>query len=226
MNSPENTKKICLNIGSSCYLLDGFTNIDNNAFACLEPIFPLIRPFLRAKGRMWLETLRKGKLTATFKRANCRKPLPFQGGTVDHILASHFLEHLYHGNAKEVLADWHRLLKPGGTLHVIVPDLQSRIMNYVNRIGDPEAAGDFFTSLTVRDAVAPPKARALRTLLFDGDIDHCWMYDDVSLRAILQESGFEILPTIEGPSADWRRNDPDQVNLVARKMTTHPTAYP
>lgn len=47
--------------------------------------------------------------------------LPFEDESVDEIYASHILEHIPHD--VPVLEEWHRVLAPGGTICVIVPDL-------------------------------------------------------------------------------------------------------
>ncbi|MFN3359980.1 MAG: class I SAM-dependent methyltransferase [Pseudanabaenaceae cyanobacterium] len=50
----------------------------------------------------------------------------FPSGCCDAIYASHVLEHFYHGIGGEVikvLKEWHRVLKPGGTIYLSVPDL-------------------------------------------------------------------------------------------------------
>jgi len=60
---------------------------------------------------------------------------------------------------------------------------------------------------------------SLVTLITNGDTDHRWMYDIHSLSHELKDAGFEILPEIRGPSAEWRINDPHQVNVVAVKVT-------
>ena len=46
--------------------------------------------------------------------------LPMEDNSVDVIFASHILEHFRHD--VPVLAEWHRVLKPGGEIHVMVPD--------------------------------------------------------------------------------------------------------
>lgn len=51
-------------------------------------------------------------------------PLPDEAGSVDEIRASHVLEHFPHGQVQAVLADWARVLKPGGVLRVAVPNFQ------------------------------------------------------------------------------------------------------
>lgn len=47
----------------------------------------------------------------------------FADGAADEILASHLLEHFTEAEAPKALATWHRKLKPGGMLHLIVPTL-------------------------------------------------------------------------------------------------------
>lgn len=48
--------------------------------------------------------------------------LPFNSNTFELIYASHILEHLPWYNVGCVLKEWHRVLRPGGTLEVWVPN--------------------------------------------------------------------------------------------------------
>lgn len=51
-------------------------------------------------------------------------PLPaYADGSVDEIRASHILEHFGHREVPQVLAEWMRVLKPGGVMRLAVPDL-------------------------------------------------------------------------------------------------------
>jgi len=45
--------------------------------------------------------------------------LPFKDNTVDEILCKHVLEHL--SNPEQVIKECHRILRPGGLFHIIVP---------------------------------------------------------------------------------------------------------
>jgi SAM-dependent methyltransferase len=58
-------------------------------------------------------------------------PLPYGDATVDEIRASHVLEHFGHREVPAVLADWVRVLKPGGRLRVAVPDFGKIAEGYV-----------------------------------------------------------------------------------------------
>ncbi len=77
--------------------------------------------------------------------ADFRHPLPFESGTVDAVYHSHVLEHLDRDDAKAFLKENARVLKPGGVLRVVVPDLEVVVSHYLEALqgierGDPEAA--------------------------------------------------------------------------------------
>lgn len=54
--------------------------------------------------------------------SDARDRLPFKAGSFDLIYASHILEHVPWYETARVLREWVRVLKPGGTLEVWVPD--------------------------------------------------------------------------------------------------------
>jgi predicted SAM-dependent methyltransferase len=54
----------------------------------------------------------------------------FRDETVDLLYASHCLEHLSYRDTQEILAEWCRVLKPGGVLRISVPDLDRLIEIY------------------------------------------------------------------------------------------------
>jgi SAM-dependent methyltransferase len=57
-------------------------------------------------------------------------PLALPDDSVDELRASHILEHFSHKQVLEVLADWVRVLKPGGMLRIAVPDLSKIVEGY------------------------------------------------------------------------------------------------
>lgn len=48
---------------------------------------------------------------------------PFEAASVEEIYSRHMLEHLDPNDARRTLAAWRRVLRPGGLLRLIVPDL-------------------------------------------------------------------------------------------------------
>jgi SAM-dependent methyltransferase len=123
--------------------------------------------------------------------------IPHATGTVDAIYSSHMLEHLDPDRARYVLGECHRVLREGGTLRLVVPDLEVIARAYLE--GDreklassaPELADAFLESLGLRKARDPSRfLRASRHLLRAGAGGHRWMYDTESLLMRLEEAGF------------------------------------
>lgn len=52
-------------------------------------------------------------------------PLAYPDESADEIRASHVLEHFSHRDTEAVIADWVRVLKPGGLLKIAVPNLET-----------------------------------------------------------------------------------------------------
>ena len=57
-------------------------------------------------------------------------PLSFDNNTFDLVYASHVLEHFRRSETQDVMNDWVRVLKPGGTIRISVPDLEALIAIY------------------------------------------------------------------------------------------------
>ena len=153
---------------------------------------------------------------AKFVRRDCRAPIPLPDGSVDHILCSHFLEHVKAVEARAILADFFRVLRAGGTVHVVVPDLYDAAQRYVLRKGDPNAADEFQRDLILH--FETKDSLRLRLLQFRGGfgLTHQWMYDEASLRQRVTDAGFVVLVGNETPSAEFRRGD-GSLHLTAMK---------
>ena len=62
---------------------------------------------------------------------NLNDPLPFEDNSVDVVYHSHVLEHFSKCKAKEFLKECYRVLKPGGIIRVVVPNLEDIVINYL-----------------------------------------------------------------------------------------------
>lgn len=124
------------------------------------------------------------------------KGIPHSSESVDMIYSSHMLEHLRPGQAQFVLDDCYRVLKPGGVLRLVVPDLAEAARAYVQRdlnyfpsqanlIAD--AFVETFYSPEIRENIV---RRFASRLLRTNDGGHKWMYDAESLIARLRSAGF------------------------------------
>ena len=63
---------------------------------------------------------------------NLLEPLPFADGTFSAVYHSHVLEHLPKAAADSLIAECRRTLHPGGTLRVVVPDLETIAKLYLD----------------------------------------------------------------------------------------------
>ncbi|MBI1770255.1 MAG: methyltransferase domain-containing protein [Bacteroidetes bacterium] len=71
-----------------------------------------------------------GKETGVDYGADLRYPLLIDDNSLDGIFCEHTLEHLTYKNVDQLLAECYRILKPGGTMRIIVPDVSLFVENY------------------------------------------------------------------------------------------------
>lgn len=64
---------------------------------------------------------------------DCRNPLPLADGTVRHVHCEHFLEHLEQPAAAALLRECWRVLEPGGSIRIIVPDGEKHRRAFLRR---------------------------------------------------------------------------------------------
>jgi len=76
----------------------------------------------------------------TIRRFDIVKGLPYAARSVDAIYSSHTLEHLYLDDARKVLEECQRVLKPGGCLRVALPDGERWASDLISGYSDEEVA--------------------------------------------------------------------------------------
>ena len=208
--------KLWLNVASSDSVIPGFVNVDNSIFLRFLPVYPLIRPILPERYRTMFGRYKEAASKAQYLRSDCRKPVSLPDGSVDHILCSHFLEHVKAVEGRQILADFFRVLKSGGTVHIVVPNLATAAERYVSQLGDPDAADNFQRDLILH--FETEDSLRLRLLQFRGGfgLTHQWMYDQASLRQRLTDAGFCLIEMGDIPSAAFRKDD-GSLHLVGVK---------
>lgn len=164
-----------LHIGCGGKYLPGFVNIDANPLRKVD---------------MWLD-LRNG--------------LPFEDGSVDLAYTSHTVEHLYLDELERVLSECHRVLKVGGGLRIVVPNLRTAIQAYVQ--GRTDWFGDW-----------PRSCRSLggrftNYLFCDGQ--HRSAFDFGYLEELLLAAGFSTVKE-KGPGESDFCN-PDVLSVCERE---------
>jgi ubiquinone/menaquinone biosynthesis C-methylase UbiE len=139
------------------------------------------------------------------------KPLPFQANSISAVYASHVLEHLYLVDAQRLLSECKRVLKPGGVIRLVVPDLHAMAVNYLDKknghrpspIENASAADHLNERLAFRNP-APPQGNLFFKFyaLWKDFHSHKWMYDGESLSRYLGLAGFQ-----EVSEKEFRRSD-------------------
>ena len=86
--------------------------------------------------------------TATFRQADASQPLPFGDGEFDAIVCIDAINHL--AGRAAVLADWHRLLRPGGRLAFTDPVVVTGIVTS-EELAARSSIGIFLFSLVEED---------------------------------------------------------------------------
>jgi len=143
-------------------------------------------------------------------RWNLTRGIPFDDNTYDVVYHSHFLEHLDRQAAFSCLRECYRVLKPGGILRVVVPDLELLVQWYRESLGELDrgnldaesrherAIHDLFDQMvrTVSSGTAEQKPwvrrieRLIRGNAATTGENHRWMYDRHSLGRLLTQIGF------------------------------------
>jgi len=200
-----------LNVGCGRAPSAGWLNYDNSPAVWLAKSQLLTRLLHRAG------VIDTGSFEfAAFCRANRilhadAKRIPHASGTVDVIYSSHMIEHLVRNDAWAFLAECHRVLRPGGRLRLVVPDLHLLARQYLER-GD----ADNFLGHMQFETGRPVGLLAKLKWLMIGGRGHHWMYDARSLGALLQEAGFVEVETME--PGQTRIAEPDGLDLRERQV--------
>ncbi|MBI5305987.1 methyltransferase domain-containing protein [Candidatus Wolfebacteria bacterium] len=125
------------------------------------------------------------------------RPLPFPNNSMRVVYTSHLLEHLYLDEARALLRECWRVLKFGGVLRIMVPDLENMASQYVNDIKNKNEnvallADLFIKSLGFRDTHSPRGGIIYRIYSSLKDFHtHKWMYDKNSLAYYMEQAGFQ-----------------------------------
>ena len=148
--------------------------------------------------------------------------LPFKDATFDAIYHCHFIEHIDRTAVSLFLNECTRVLKPGGVVRVVFPDLEYSIRRYIAALdsfnsGDDkasarheEAVHDMLYQL-VEDNPEHNKAesgfvkfieRLLRGNAKAMGWSHRWMYDKISMKRLLETNGFASVKFLDAVKSD------------------------
>lgn len=111
----------------------------------------------------------------------------FAESSVDLIYCSHAFEYFDRVEANQVLAEWRRVLRPGGILRLAVPDFEALVKVYLQYRQLDLVLGPLYGRIEIE------------TGREEAVLYHKTVYDFASLRAVLEDAGFTNVRRY-----DWR----------------------
>lgn len=213
-----------LNLGCGVKTSDSpaVTNIDWSFYLRLKRMGAggrAISHLLGRHRRTRLESLRDNVIVHDLS-----KGIPSPDSSVDAVYHSHMLEHLDRPVATEFMREVHRVLKPDGIQRIVVPDLEQlcrAIVKHLDTCGDPaerarhnELVAALLEQAVRRESAATRDRHGVAVQLEKlvvGDArrrgeTHQWMYDWANLTALLEETGFDSIATLDHTKSaipDW-----------------------
>jgi predicted SAM-dependent methyltransferase len=162
-------------------------------------------------------------------RLDLREPFPFADGTAELIYCEHFFEHLSYPNlddrwshvleapgreseALEFLRECQRVLAPGGTLQLVVPDVEGIVQQYVDRRRIPFSLDSWWGPKWCDTPLH------CVNYVFRQGTEHKYAYDDETLQLVVRRAGFVQVRRREfDPSLDADNHRIGSLCVVAQK---------
>lgn len=181
----KNTRAaVYLNVGCGLDAPPEWLNIDASPTLrlCAIPfVGPLIRTVLKAP--RWPSNAVYGDVV---------KGLPLAPGSCALVFASHVLEHLSLADFHAAVKNLHAYLRPGGTLRIIVPDLEAEARGYLLSLQDksfPLPAVELMKKLNLGcEGKRGGFFRRMKAVFSNSR--HQWMWDERTLSEALRSHGF------------------------------------
>jgi predicted SAM-dependent methyltransferase len=131
---------------------------------------------------------------------NVSRGIPLEDESIKGIFSEHCLEHIPLDAGFAVLGECYRVLKPGGTLRIIVPDGELYLNGYV-RINGGE--GGTPLPYSERDTFAGAYTPMMSVNRIFREFGHQFIYDFETMRELLARQGFvDITRSAFGQSRD------------------------
>lgn len=154
-------KNLSINLGSGGKGLDGWVNIE----------------FRRARD--------------TTLELDIRRPIPLAESSAKRVIIEHVLEHLeFRTDAPRLISEIYRILQPGGTVRIIVPDCEKYLKAYVSGEKEKWLALDWDLDAMPQDIYTPMH---IINHTFHQEGEHLFGYDFETLSLLLKRGGFSLI---------------------------------
>ncbi|NEO85086.1 MAG: methyltransferase domain-containing protein [Spirulina sp. SIO3F2] len=189
-------KSLCLHIGCGLVVGPSWLNLDASSSLRLVQL-PLVGRWLQQRLKLppWPPEVRYGNIVTG---------LAIAPNSCELVYASHVLEHLSRQDFDRALKNILSYLKPGGTLRVVVPDLEDLAQKYLadlqNPITAPQAAETLMTDSFLGHSGSRTTVRQrLKEAL--ANHRHQWMWDRVALPWAFEQAGLDAVQVCS--YGDW-----------------------
>jgi SAM-dependent methyltransferase len=170
------SQPVKVNLGSGLHVVPGWINVDGSLKTLLARLpqfalrwaYPLATVGDTNSRDEFVALLRDHR----FVFHNLKYGIPFRDSTVDFIFSSHVLHHLYREEALALIREALRVLKPGGTMRIGVPDLEVIVGLYLEGRREQALKYLFYSK--------EPRSNLSR---------RCYQYDFVLLKGLMEEAG-------------------------------------
>jgi len=198
-----------INLGCGTHMHPDWNNLDFSVYARFRPHMWLVS-ILRQVGLISPERYAQfSKVVQDIISWDLSRGIPFGEETFDVLYHSHLLEHIDREDAPDFVVECYRVLKPGGVIRVVVPDLEKWANAYSQSLslrvdnncmeGHEEIVAELLTQLVQREPTTrkmqKPVVRWLERVCLGDSMkvgwQHRWMYDKKSLRSLLSKVGFK-----------------------------------
>lgn len=167
-----------LNIGCGDKILEGYTNID----------------VVESRGDKKVDVI-----------CDIAKLDKFEDSCADEVLSVHVIEHFYYWEIEDVVKNWLRVLKKGGSLIIETPNLLSACQNVVN---DPESFSAPDSQFAMWPLYGDPSHK-------DPLMCHKWLFTPESLIKFFKEKFPEVKAKQE--KAQFKMKEPRDFRVVVKK---------
>jgi SAM-dependent methyltransferase len=159
----------------------GWLNFDASPTLLLERL-PLVGRLVRRNAARFPANVRYGDVV---------RGLPLPDGSCAALYGCHVLEHLALADGRKALANCLRLLRPGGILRVVVPDLENAVRIYLDaQRTEPASAASRLLGAAELGEAARPVRWLSRLADAVGNSRHRWMWDYAALADEVARAGF------------------------------------
>jgi predicted SAM-dependent methyltransferase len=141
-----------------------------------------------------------------------RLGMPFPNNSVAKIYSSHLFEHLTYAEGQKLMDECLRVLKPGGSFSIVVPNAQMYIEWYTGTREVPPGAFGWLPGYNQTTGID-----ALNYVAYMAG-EHKYMFDQENLLHILQAKGFENVVKREfDPETDMAERDFESIYAIGYK---------